>query len=156
MYIYIYLSISLPLPAPCPLPGYLIQPLEQPLARFWHFCTAWCNSRGPPMKREQPWQTHYNAFRICKIAERPFNVGLVSIFDWRRGVYISFPKYEFGLKDVESATKFICILALQTHLGYHQKGLCKGYVLEWNIAQNLQKRRWPFKTKANLTTNVCW
>ena len=42
------------------------------------------------------------------------------------------------------------------HMGYHQKGLCKGYVLEWNIAQNLQKRRWPFKTKANLTTNVCW
>ena len=46
--------------------------------------------------------------------------------------------------------------ALIWHMGYHQKGLCKGYVLEWNIAQNLQKRRWPFKTKANLTTNVCW
>ena len=27
------------------------------------------------------------------------------------------------------------------YVGYHQKGLCKGYVLEWNIAQNLQKRR---------------
>ena len=27
------------------------------------------------------------------------------------------------------------------YMGYHQKGLCKGYVLEWNIAQNLQKRR---------------
>ena len=25
-------------------------------------------------------------------------------------------------------------------MGYHQKGLCKGYVLEWNIGQNLQKR----------------
>ena len=23
------------------------------------------------------------------------------------------------------------------HLGYHQKGLCKGYVLEWNIVHNL-------------------
>ena len=22
-------------------------------------------------------------------------------------------------------------------MGYHQKGLCKGYVLEWNVAQNL-------------------
>ena len=27
------------------------------------------------------------------------------------------------------------------YVGYHQKGLCKGYVLEWNKAQNLQKRR---------------
>ena len=29
----------------------------------------------------------------------------------------------------------------EKQVGYHQKGLCKGYVLEWNIAQNLQKRR---------------
>jgi hypothetical protein len=49
-----------------------------------------------------------------------------------------------------------CLELLEQQVGYHQKGLCKGYVLEWNIAQNLQKRRWPFKTKANLTTNVCW
>ena len=42
------------------------------------------------------------------------------------------------------------------HIGYHQKGLCKGCVLEWNIAQNLQKRKRSFKKKANLTTKVCW
>ena len=41
------------------------------------------------------------------------------------------------------------------HIGYHQKGLCKGCVLEWNIAQNLQKRKRSFKKKANLTTKVC-
>ena len=34
--------------------------------------------------------------------------------------------------------------------GYHQKGLCKGYVLEWNIAQNLQKRRRLFKRRQTL------
>jgi hypothetical protein len=35
----------------------------------------------------------------------------------------------------------ICVFVGSKHMGYHQKGLCKGYVLEWNKAQNLQKRR---------------
>ena len=30
---------------------------------------------------------------------------------------------------------------LENQMSYRQKGLCKGYVLEWNIGQNLQKRR---------------
>ena len=51
---------------------------------------------------------------------------------------------------------YILIYINYIHIGYHQKGLCKGCVLEWNIAQNLQKRKRSFKTKANLTTKVCW
>ena len=32
-------------------------------------------------------------------------------------------------------------------MSYRQKGLHKGYVFEWNIGQNPQKRRCPFLTK---------
>ena len=36
------------------------------------------------------------------------------------------------------------------YMGYHQKGLCKGYVLEWNKAQNLQNEGDPLKRRQAL------
>ena len=35
----------------------------------------------------------------------------------------------------------------QREVSYCQKGLHKGYVSEWNMGQNPQKRRCPFLTK---------